>query len=139
MFKRKLSIIALVLCIIVLLSALAIAAEPFKTKLNLFERLVVMQLLPQKGSFATLKIVTKLKMELGATDEEYIQAGLEPQEDGSVQAKLGWLAVPEKEFVFEEAALGMIRDALKKLDEAKQLTMEHYRVYQIFMLPKEGE
>ena len=83
MFKRKLNIVVLVLCIIMLLSAFSIFAEDFKVKLNLFERLVVMQLLPQKGSFATLKIVTELNMRLGATDEEYIQAGLEPQEDGS--------------------------------------------------------
>jgi len=134
MLKR---IITLVLCVVILLSMFAIAAEPFKVKLNLFERLVVMQLLPQEGSFATLKIVTELNMKLGATDEEFVLAGLEPQPDGSVQAKKGWLTVPEKEFIFEEAALGMVRSALKILDEQERLTMEHYRVYEKFMLVKE--
>lgn len=139
MFKRKLNIVAFVLCVIMLLSAFSIFAEELKTKLNLFERLVVMQLLPQKGNFATLKIVTELNMKLGASDEEYITAGLEPQPDGSVQAEFGWLSVPEKEFVFKEAALGMIRAALKILDDAEQLTMEHFRVYQKFMVIEEGE
>ena len=137
MFKRKLNIVVLVLCIIVLLSAFSVFAEDLKVKLNLFERLVVMQLLPQKGSFATLKIVTELNMELGASDEEYILAGLEPQDDGSVQAKKGWLSVPEKEFTFKEAALSMIRASLQMLDDAEQLTMEHFRVYEKFMIVEE--
>jgi len=139
MSKRISSIVALVLCIFMLLGTLSIHAEDFEVKLNLFERLIVMGLLPQKGSFATLKIVTELNMELGATDEEYVQAGLEAQADGSVQAKHGWLAVPEKEFVFKEAALKLIRDALQKLNDEEKLTMEHFRVYQKFMLTKEGE
>lgn len=140
MFKRRLSIVAVVLCVVLLLSSIAVANnEPFKTKLNLFERLVVMGLLPQTGNFATLKIVTELNMMLGATDEEYAQAGLEPQEDGSIQAKLGWLVVPEKEFTFKETALKIIRDALQKLDDEEKLTMEHFRVYEKFMIVKEKE
>lgn len=141
MFKRKqLNIVAIVLCMVVLLSAIAIANnEPFKTKLNLFERLVVMGLLPQTGNFATLKIVTELNMMLGATDEEYITAGLMPTDEGGVVAEHGWLVVPEKEFVFKEAALKIIRAALQKLDEEEKLTMEHFRVYEKFMIVKEEE
>ena len=116
MFRRKLNIVSIVLCIVILLSALAIAAEPFKAKLNLFERLVVMGLLPQTGNFATLKIVTEANMMLGATDEESVLAGLEPTSEGGVTAKLGWTAVPEKEFIFKETLLGIIKDALAKLD-----------------------
>lgn len=141
MFKRKLNIVAIVLCIIMLLSVLAISAEPFKTKLNLFERLVVMGLLPQTGNFATLKIVMEANLMLGATDEESVVAGLEPQEDGSILARKGWLAVPEKEFTFKETLLKLIRGALTELNEADppKLTMEHFRVYEKFMLVEEKE
>lgn len=140
MFKRRLSIIAIVLCIVILLSAIAIANdEPFKTKLNLFERLVVMGLLPQTGNFATLKIVTEANMMLGATDEESVIAGLKPNEQGGVIALHGWLVVPEKEFTFKETLLGIIRDALQKLDDEEKLTMEHYRVWEKFMIVKEEE
>ena len=135
--NRKLSIVALVFCIVILLSAIALAQD-FKVKLGLYERLVVMGLLPQTGNFATLKIVTELNLMLGPTDEEYKAAGLEPQESGGVIAK-NWLAVPEKEFTFKEIALGMIVDALKKLDEEKKLTMEHFRVYEKFILTKKEE
>ena len=137
MFRRKLNIVAIVLCIVILLSVLAIAAEPFKTKLNLFERLVVMGLLPQTGNFATLKIVTEANMMLGASDEESVIAGLIPKADGSVIAEYGWLAVPEKEFIFKETLLGLIKNALQKLNDEEKLTMEHYRVYQKFMLVEE--
>ena len=139
MFKRKLNIVALILCIVILLSALSIAAEPFKTKLNLFERLVVMGLLPQTGNFATLKIVTEANLMLGASDEESVLAGLKPQDDGSVRAVLGWLSVPEKEFAFKETLLGLIKDALQKLEDEEKLTMEHFRVYEKFMLVEEKE
>ena len=138
--KRKLSVIALVLCVVLLLSSIAIANnEPFKIKLNLFERLVVMGLLPQTGNFATLKIVTELNMMLGATDEEYITAGLTPTDEGGVVAEHGWLVVHEREFIFKEAALKIIRAALQKLDEEEKLTMEHFRVYEKFMVVKKEE
>jgi len=133
MFKK----IAIVLCIVILLSALSIAAEPFKTKLNLFERLVIMGLLPQTGNFATLKIVTEANLMLGATDEESVIAGLESNDQGGVVAKYGWTAVPEKEFTFKETLVGIIRDALQKLEDEEKLTMEHFRVYEKFMLVEE--
>jgi len=139
MFKRKLNIITLVLCIVMLLSVLTIAVEPFKAKLNLFERLVVMGLLPQTGNFATLKIVTEANLMLGATDEESVLAGLDTTPEGGVTAEYGWIIVPEKEFTFKETLLGIIKDALQKLEDEEKLTMEHYRVYQIFMIVKEEE
>ena len=139
MFKRKLNIVTLILCIVMLLSALAIAAEPFKTKLNLFERLVVMGLLPQTGNFATLKIVTEANLMLGATDEESVLAGLEPTPEGGVIAEFGWTIVPEREFIFKETLLGIIKNALQKLDDEEKLTMEHFRVYEKFMIVEEEE
>ena len=140
MFKRKLSIIAIVLCIIMLLSAIALANdEPFKTKLNLFERLVVMGLLPQTGNFATLKIVIEANLMLGATDEESVLAGLKPDGQGGVVAEYGWLIVPEKEFMFKETLLGIVRATLQRLDDEEKLTMEHYRVWIKFMEVEEKE
>ena len=140
MFRRKLSIIAIVLCIVMLLSVIAIANdEPFKTKLNLFERLVVMGLLPQTGNFATLKIVIEANLMLGATDEESVLAGLKPDGQGGVVALHGWLIVPEKEFMFKETLLGIVRATLQRLDDEEKLTMEHYRVWIKFMEVEEKE
>ena len=137
MFKRRLSIIVIVLCIVMLFSTLSIFAEDFKTKLNLFERLVVMALLPQTGNFATLKIVTEANLMLGATDEESVLAGLKPNAQGGVVAIKGWTVVPEKEFTFKETLVGLIKDALQKLEDEEKLTMEHYRVWEKFMVVEE--
>ena len=136
MFKR----IILVLCIVMFLS-FSVFAEDFKTELNLFERLVIMGLLPQTGNFATLKIVMEANLMLGATDEESVIAGLGPNGQGGVIAKFGWAVVPEREFTFKETLLNIIKDALTVLNEADppKLTMEHYRVWEKFMLVEEGE
>ena len=140
MFKRRLSIVALILCVVLLLTSIAIANdEPFKTKLNMFERLVVMGLLPQQGNFATLRLVTEQNMILGPSDEETVIAGLDTTPEGGVVAKYGWDKIPEKEFTFKETVLGWIKDALQKLDDEEKLTMEHFRVYEKFMLVKEKE
>ena len=140
MFKQKLSIIAIVLCIVLLVTSIALA-EDFKVELNLFERLVIMGLLPQTGNFDTLKIVTEANLMLGATDEESVMAGLEATPEGGVVAKYGWTIVPEKEFTFKETLLSIIRDALTALNEADPpaLTMEHYRVWEKFMEVEEEE
>ena len=139
MFKRKLNIVALILCIVMLLSALAISAEPFKVKLNMFDRLVVMGLLPQKGSFATLRLVMEQNMILGASGEESVVAGLDTTPEGGVIAKYGWDKIPEIEFTFKETVLKWIREALQKLEDTEQLTMEHFRVYEKFMIVEEKE
>ena len=135
MFKQKLSIIAIVLCIVLLVTSIALA-EDFKVELNLFERLVIMGLLPQTGNFATLKIVTEANLMLGATDEESVLAGLGATPEGGVVALNGWTVVPEKEFVFKETLLKLIRDALQKLNDADPptLTMEHFRVWEKIMV-----
>ena len=139
MFKRKLNIVALILCIVILLSALSIAAEPFKVKLNMFERLVVMGLLPQLGNIATLRLVMEQNLILGASDEETVVAGLYTAPEGGIMARYGWDKVPEVEFTFEETVLKWIREALQKLEDTEQLTMEHFRVYEKFMLVEEKE
>ena len=139
MFNRKLKVISLVLCLILILTIVSFAEVlQFKIKLNLFERLVVMSLLPTESNFITLKIVRDLQTNLAPTEEEIKLSGLESME-GGVNAK-DWNAVPEKEIIFGDIAKGIIVDALKKLDEAKQLKMEQFSVYEKFVLEKkEGE
>jgi len=122
-----------------LLSAFTVFAEDFKVKLNMFERLVVMGLLPQLGNIATLRLVMEQNLILGASDEESAAAGLGPSPEGGVIAKYGWDKVPEIEFTFKETVLGWIRDALQKLEDSERLTMEHFRVYEKFMLVEEKE
>ena len=96
--RQKQSILALVLVMVLLLSMVAMAAEEgFKVKLGLFPRLVCLSLLPENGSYATLKIVRELQMELAPTEEESKLAGIKDDlGSGGVTATLGWDKVLEK-------------------------------------------
>lgn len=139
MFNRKLNIIALVLCIVLIMGIMAYAEyQPFKVKLGLFERLVVMSLLPAEGSFVTLKIVRDLQMELSLTEEEIALSGIKDLPTGGVEAK-DWDAVPEKEFIFGDKAKEIIVNALVKLDKDEKLRNEHFSVYEKFVLEKKEE
>ena len=134
MLKRNTKLIALVLCFVMLLSVIALAVyEPFKVKLNLYERVVVMSLLPKEGNFITLKIIRDLQMELAPSEEEAKIAGLEDLPTGGIKAN-NWFLVVEKEIVFGDIAKGLIVDALKKLDETEKLTNDHFTVYEKFMM-----
>ena len=125
--------ISLVLIIALLFGGLCFAEYvPCKVSLNLFERIVVMGLLPAEGNFATLKIVNELKMELAPTGDEYKKAGLSDMGKGGIQAK-DWLAVPDKKFTLGETAEGIIVKALKKLDKEMKLRNEHMTVYAKFI------
>lgn len=136
MLKRKLNLVALILCIVLIVGMVAYAEyEPFKVKLNLFERFVVLALLPQEGSFVTLKIVRELQMELAPTEEELALAEVRDLPTGGIEAK-NWNAVEEKEFIFGERAKEIIVKALKLLDEREKLRNEHFSVYEKFILEK---
>ena len=143
MLNRKLKVISLILCIVLIMGMVAYAEyQPFKVKLNLFERLVCMALLPTEGSFATLKIVRELQMELAPSEEEYKAAGLKDDLlTGGINAELGWDKVEDKEIIFGDIAKAIIVSALKKLDEAEKLTQQHFSLYEKFVIgaKKEGE
>lgn len=143
MFKRKLSIIALALCFVLILAVLSFAVyEPFKVKLTLFERFVTMSLLPPEGNYMTLKIIQDLQMELAPSEEEAVLAGLFPVEGGGTDAE-DWDAVPPKEVVFGDIAKGLIVDALTKLNDKEKLTQQHMTLYEKFITyaekPREGD
>jgi len=104
----------------------------------LYERVVVMSLLPPEGNFITLKIVRDLQAELAPSEEEAKIAGLEDLPTGGVKAE-NWFLVVEKEIVFGDIALGLVVDALKKLDEEEKLTNDHFTVYEKFVINSEKE
>jgi hypothetical protein len=119
-----------------LLAIVAFAVEPFKVKLTLRERYVVMSLFPREGSFVTIKAITKIKEELFPSDEEVAIAGLEDLPDGRVTAT-NWLLVVEKEITFGKITKALVEEALKKLDETKKLTEEHFTLYEKFIIIEE--
>ena len=139
MLRRNTKLLALILVFVMLMSAIALTAyEPFKVKLNLYERVVCMSLLPKEGSFVTLKIIRDLQMELAPSEEEAKIAELEDLPTGGIKAE-NWFLVVEKEIVFGDIAKGLIIDALKKLNEEEKLTNDHFSIYEKFIILPEKE
>lgn len=135
--RREQSLIILVFLILMVSSLFALAVyEPFKVKLNLYERIVVMSLLPEKANFITWKVIKDLQMELAPTEEELNKVGYHILDNGSGATADNWLAVPEKEIIFGDIAKGLIVGALEKLDKEEKLTNDHFTVYQKFMIEK---
>jgi len=131
--SKQFSIILLIICLVLLLTLLSLAAyEPFKVKLTLFERFVAMTLLPAEGSYLTLKIVRDLQMELSVTEEEAKLAGLYDVVGGGTDAE-NWEAVPLKEIVFGDIAKKIIVDALTRLDKEEKLTQQHVSLFEKFI------
>ena len=142
MLNRRMKLTAvLVLVFVLLMGMVALGAEPFKVKLGIFDRLVCLALLPTEGSFATLKIIRDLQMELAPSEEEAKLAGLQDEPTtGGVTAVLGWDKVEPKEIVFGEIGKSLIVAALKKLDETEKLQQQHFIDYELFIDEvKDGE
>ncbi|MCK4464388.1 MAG: hypothetical protein KAU83_01655 [Bacteroidales bacterium] len=141
MLNRRLNITALILVFVMLISMVAFTAyEPFKVKLGLFDRLVALALLPPEGSYATLKIVREMQMELAPSEEESKAAGIiDDLLTGGVQATLGWDKVEDKEIVFGDIAKALIVSALEKLDKEEKLTQQHFNLYRWFVLGEKQE
>ena len=143
MSNRRLNIIALILIFVMLMSMVAFTAyEPFKVKLGLFDRLVCLALLPAEGSYATLKIVKELQMELAPSEEESEVAGVKDDlltGGVAVDPEKGWDKVEPKEIVFGDIARGIIVAALEKLNEQEKLTQQHFSLYEKFILEKKKE
>jgi len=99
-------------------------------KLNLLERVVLLNILPQESNFITLKIVNDLKNSLSFTEEEYKYYNV--KQDNS---KITWdlTGNEEKEISIGEKATDIIIEQLKKLDEQKKLTMDMYSIYSKFI------
>jgi len=104
-------------------------------KLTVGERLILLSILPNEGSFLTLKIIRDLKMALSFTEAEhkkykFVQEGVSVHWDEK--------ANKEKEVEIGETANVLISSALSKLNDEKKLKMEHFTIYEKFIDKKQG-
>lgn len=102
-------------------------------KLSVLERLAIQNLLPQQSDFTNLKLMRVAREALSFTEKENRLLQFKPVEGeaGKIQWQDG--AVPEKEVALGEVVTVMIVDALKKLNEEKKLTEEHFSLYEKFV------
>lgn len=106
-------------------------------KLNLNERLTLLNLIPKESNFSTLRIIRKFTKDLGITDDEYKEFGIKQEGE-----KITWKpenAEKEKEFEIGEIANQLVVSALEKLDQEKKLEQVHYTLYEKFVNSEKEE
>jgi len=106
-------------------------------KLNVLERLILLNILPREGNFTNLKILRVAKEALSFTEEENKVLKFRQQDspDGTKGGAMMWEgeAVGEKEIVLGEVVTQLIAKELKRLDGEEKLTDEHFSVYEKFI------
>ena len=100
-------------------------------KLEVFDRLILLNILPKEGDFLTLKIVRQMREDLSFSEAEH-KALQFVQDEGNVQWKTE--SAKSKTIVFGIKATEIIVDMLKKLDKEKKLKDEHFNLYEKFVI-----
>ena len=97
-------------------------------KLNVLERITLLQILPTEGSYITFKILIDLKAKLAFNEKEIKEFKIE-EKDGRVT----WRKSEEKEIVIGEKAGDIVVEALKKLDDAGKINDQNIVLYEKFI------
>lgn len=98
--------------------------------LSVEERVIILSLLPSEGSFATLKILSQLRMGLSFTEEELKKWVIV---EIPAEGRISWEEDGEAEIPIGEKATDVIVDALKKRDKENKLPIQAIGVYEKFI------
>jgi len=108
-------------------------------KLNIQERIVLLQVLPAEGDFVTLKVLRDLRAVLGFSEEDHKKFKIETITDDEGKASITWdfkVGAKETEVEMGDKAVEIVKESLKKLDEEKKLQPQHFSVYEKFIQDK---
>ena len=97
-------------------------------KLNVVERILLLQILPKEGSYVTFKILADLKGLLAFNEKEIKEYGVIEKE-----GRITWKKTGDKEINFGEKVTEIVKDALKKLDEAGKINADNISLYEKFI------
>ncbi len=99
-------------------------------ELDVIERLTVLTILPEEGSYADLKILNQLKLALSFSEKEIkdwgIRADLELNQTYWDENGIAEIPIGEK-------ATDIITESLKKLNKEKKLMANAFSVYEKFV------
>jgi len=107
--------------------------EPRQVPLEIAERFVVLQLLPEKANFANLKMIRELKEALVLTAEEQEAVEFVQTPDGMVQWDGAKAAMCVVDISFWSKMIVMVIDALEKLNKDNALEQKHLSLYEKFV------
>ena len=100
-------------------------------KLSVLERLLVLNLLPEKGSFTNLKLMRTAREALSFTEEEHKLLNFQ-ETDGKTRWQDG--VVAEKDIKLGEIVTEIIKKSLKELDQKEELLPQQVELYEKFMI-----
>ena len=109
-------------------------------KLNIPERLALLNILPQQGSIVTLRIVRELQSKLGFTEEELKHYNIRNTMMPDGTANIAWnpeMTEETKEIEIGEVARSVIIEQLKMLDSQGRLHVSMLPLYEKFVEGKE--
>jgi len=104
-------------------------------KLNVPERVALLQVLPAEGDFTTLKILRDLQAKLGFSEEDHKKFKIVRADD-----RVSWdpkEGAKEVKIELGDKAKEIIKDALLDLDKEKKLTPAQFTIYEKFVQDKE--
>lgn len=97
-------------------------------KLNVLERITLLQLLPTEGTYVTMKVLMNLKARLAFNEKEIKEFKIEEKE-----GRITWSKSGEKEIEIGEKAEEIVGDALKKLNESGKVNEQNIILYEKFI------
>ena len=99
-------------------------------KLSVLERLLIQNLLPEKGSYTNLKLMRVARETLSFDEAE--NKALNFEQDGE-QLKWADGVVEDKEVLIGEIVSEMIKKELKSLNDKEELKPEQFTLYEKFV------
>lgn len=99
-------------------------------ELGVFDRLILLNILPKEGDFTSIKIVRQLREDLSFNEEEHKALDFQQEE---LNIKWNQAADIPKEIEIGERATDLITETLKKLSSDKKLTEQHLSLYEKFV------
>jgi hypothetical protein len=97
-------------------------------KLNVLERIMLMQILPNEGNYVTFKMLIELKSALTFSEKEYKDLGM-AEKDGQITWKKQGT---EKEIFIGDKMTEVIKAALKKLDDEGKVNLQFVSLFEKF-------
>lgn len=107
-----------------------------KVSLNVPDRIALLNVLPAQGSVTTLRIIRELQGKLGFSESELKGYQIKNNQNPDGSAYITWdqkKGAEAKEIEMGEAAMGIIRDQLKRLDSQGALHISMLPLYEKFV------
>lgn len=101
-------------------------------KLGLNERFVILQILPQRESLSTLRIVRSLQMDLAPSEEETKKHNIRDDVDADGNPIIAWDTDSGKDIEFGEKACEIVKAGIEAVSERGEATLELLDLYEKF-------